>query len=83
MIFEFFKLLFIVFYFYIIAPKKKNEISSGSATIVRSKGQKGTAKPSSLNIEKELADDEVDDIVANVLSASIVGEISSSNWKER
>ncbi|XP_074041153.1 protein mini spindles-like isoform X1 [Leptinotarsa decemlineata] len=66
-----------------VATKKKTEISSGSATVVRSKGPKGLAKSASQNIEKELTDEEVDEIVAGMLSAEIVGDISNSNWKTR
>lgn len=69
--------------FWIAVPKKKTEISSGSATIVRSKGPKGLIKSSSQNIEKELSDEEVDDIISGTLSSTIIGEISSANWKER
>lgn len=69
---------------FIVAPaKKKTEISSGSATVVRNKGPKGLAKSASQNIEKELSEEEVDEIIAGILSASIVGEISSANWKDR
>ncbi|CAH1174022.1 unnamed protein product [Phaedon cochleariae] len=65
------------------AKKKSAEISSGTATVVRSKGTKGLSKSPSQNIEKELVDEEVDEIIAGILSAEIVGEISSANWKTR
>ncbi|XP_056629748.1 protein mini spindles isoform X2 [Diorhabda sublineata] len=63
--------------------KKKAEISSGTATVVRSKGPKTLSKSSSQNIEKELADEEVDSIVSDVISASIITDIASANWKLR
>lgn len=63
--------------------KKKAEISSGTATVVRSKGPKAISKSSSQNIEKELADEEVEGIVSDVISASIVTDITSTNWKLR
>ncbi|KAG5893374.1 hypothetical protein JTB14_000138 [Gonioctena quinquepunctata] len=63
--------------------KKKADISSGSATVVRSKGPKGLAKSASQNIEKELSDEEVDEIIAGMLSAEVVGDISGTNWKSR
>lgn len=72
----------------IIAPakapaKKKPEISSGSATVVRSKGGKAGAKAATQNIEKELSDEDVDEIISGMLNANIVGEIASANWKSR
>lgn len=63
--------------------KKRPEISSGSATVVRSKGSKALAKSISQNIEKELCDEEVDEIISGVLSGSIIGDIADANWKTR
>ncbi|KAJ8966867.1 hypothetical protein NQ314_003261 [Rhamnusium bicolor] len=65
------------------AVKKKSEISSGSATVVRSKGGKMATKSSISNIEKELSDEEVDEIISGMLDASIIGDIASANWKSR
>ncbi|KAJ8937293.1 hypothetical protein NQ318_020343 [Aromia moschata] len=65
------------------APKKTAEISSGSATVVRSKGAKSSAKAALPSIEKELGDEEVDEIIAGMLDPSIIGEIASANWKSR
>lgn len=63
--------------------KRKPEISSGSATVVRSRGGKAGAKTTAHNIEKELSDDEVEEIISGMLNASIAGEIASANWKSR
>lgn len=56
---------------------------SGSATVVRSKGAKGVTKSASQNIEKELSEEEVDEIISGVLNATIIGDITSANWKNR
>ncbi|VEN43701.1 unnamed protein product, partial [Callosobruchus maculatus] len=64
-------------------PKKKNIISSGSATVVRSKGTKSIQKSPSQNIEKELSDEEVDEIISGLLEASVIEDLASINWKTR
>lgn len=71
------------FRFKIVTVKKKPEISSGTATVVRSKSSKGIAKSASQNIEKELADDEVEEIISGVLSPNIPEDIVNTNWKTR
>lgn len=50
---------------------------------MRSKGTKTNVKTAAQNIEKELSDEEVDEIISGVLSVNIIGDISSSNWKDR
>ncbi|CAH0561278.1 unnamed protein product [Brassicogethes aeneus] len=66
------------------AAKKKPDISSGSATVVRSKGAKSAPKAAPKPAaERHLSDEEVDEIVSDVLSANNIGEMSDSNWKTR
>nr|CAI5824164.1 unnamed protein product [Callosobruchus analis] len=64
-------------------PKKKNVITSGSATVVRSKGTKPIQKSPSQSIEKELSEEEVDDIISGLLEASVIEDIANINWKTR
>lgn len=55
-------------------------ISSGTATIVKSRSTKTVVeKPR----EKELSDEEVDEIVAGILKPEIVSGLCDSNWKNR
>ncbi|XP_045478875.1 protein mini spindles isoform X2 [Harmonia axyridis] len=64
--------------------KKKPQISSGSATIVKSKGAKGlSSKINNKPIERELSDEEVDSLIADKISANIISDIASANWKSR
>ncbi|XP_072383442.1 protein mini spindles [Diabrotica undecimpunctata] len=66
-----------------VTAKKKPEISSGTATVVRSKGPKGLSKSASQNVERELGDEEAEGIVSDVISANVVSDIGSTNWKAR
>ncbi|RZC32556.1 cytoskeleton-associated protein 5 [Asbolus verrucosus] len=61
-------------------PKKKTE-AINSGTVVRSKGKNAT-KTVKIT-EKELSDVEVDEMLSNIVSASVLEEISDSNWKVR
>lgn len=55
-------------------------ISSGTATIVKSRSAKAVVeKPR----EKELSDEEVDEIVSGTLKSDIISGLSDSNWKTR
>ncbi|KAJ8911338.1 hypothetical protein NQ315_014182, partial [Exocentrus adspersus] len=62
---------------------KKPEIFSGSATVVRSKGVKSNSKFILPTVEKELSDEEVDEIISGILSTEIIGDIANANWKSR
>ncbi|CAH1965388.1 unnamed protein product [Acanthoscelides obtectus] len=64
-------------------PKRKTVISSGSATVVRSKGTKPIQKSPSQSIEKELSDEEIDEIISGLLEASVIEDLASINWKTR
>ncbi|XP_030764641.1 protein mini spindles isoform X1 [Sitophilus oryzae] len=68
-----------------VAKKKPaaSALSSGSATVVRSKGSKSATKTSMKTVEKELDDGEVDSIVEALLSHSTISELTSPTWKTR
>ncbi|XP_050293470.1 protein mini spindles isoform X2 [Anthonomus grandis grandis] len=66
------------------AAKKKpsaSNVSSGSATVVRSKG-KASAKAAP-KIEKELEDGEVEAIIEDLFPGNTVTELSNTVWKTR
>ncbi|XP_017785300.1 PREDICTED: cytoskeleton-associated protein 5 [Nicrophorus vespilloides] len=67
------------------AAKKKpsGEISSGTATIVKSKGGKASNRAPSKPVEREMSDEEVAEIVADILSAEITSGLTDANWKNR
>nr|XP_022903340.1 protein mini spindles [Onthophagus taurus] len=67
------------------STKKKPEISSGTATIVKSKGNKTTkaAPAKKPPVERELSDEEVDGIVNDILPSEIIVGLTDSNWKTR
>ncbi|ERL90159.1 hypothetical protein D910_07513, partial [Dendroctonus ponderosae] len=58
-------------------------ISSGSATVVRSKGAKSASVKPVLKIEKELEDGEVESIIADILAENVIMELSNPMWKTR
>ncbi|XP_063930783.1 protein mini spindles isoform X2 [Zophobas morio] len=60
------------------APKKKAG-TVNSATVVRPKGKNAPKKPT----EKELSDEEVDEILANIIPTNVVSEMSDVNYKTR
>ncbi|KAH1013187.1 hypothetical protein HUJ05_012209 [Dendroctonus ponderosae] len=68
-------------------PAKKKPsattISSGSATVVRSKGAKSASVKPVLKIEKELEDGEVESIIADILAENVIMELSNPMWKTR
>ncbi|CAG9764905.1 unnamed protein product [Ceutorhynchus assimilis] len=68
------------------AVKKKtpsaSTVSSGSATVVRSKGGKASTKAAP-KVEKELDDLEVEGIIENLLPGNTVLELSNPVWKTR
>jgi cytoskeleton-associated protein 5 len=61
------------------AKKKPGGINS--ATVVRPKSK--NASKAVKNTERELGEEEVDELLGNVVSASILGEISDSSYKTR
>lgn len=68
------------------APKKKptaSNVSSGSATIVRSKGNKVASKAAPKAVEKDLEEGEVDALIQDLLPSNVVLELSSPIWKTR
>ncbi|XP_076268302.1 protein mini spindles-like isoform X2 [Rhynchophorus ferrugineus] len=65
------------------AKKKTAAVSSGSATVVRSKSGKAGSKTPQKTIEKELEDGEVDSIMEDLLLSNTVSELSSPIWKTR
>lgn len=63
-------------------PKAKAKITSGTATVVKSKGNKvgkSVAKPK----EKELSDDEAMELVADLINTDLLAGLSDTNWKTR
>lgn len=66
------------------AAAEKKVISSGSATIVKSKGNKVlTKKQPTKPTEKELSEEEVDEIVNELFNSNTITELISANWKLR
>lgn len=64
-------------------PSKKKTESINTATVVRPKKQ-GLAKSSSAKtIERELGDEEVEELIASIINTSTYGELSDPNWKTR
>ncbi|XP_066151261.1 protein mini spindles [Euwallacea fornicatus] len=68
----------------VTANKKPSAgVSSGSATVVRSKGT-GKVPPKALpKIEKELDDLEVENVIGELLPANVVSDLVNSVWKTR
>lgn len=68
-------------------PKAKAESSSGGAGGKAVKGGKKKAgkkeAPDEMKSEPLLTEEEVDDMATSLLSASILPQLASSNWKER
>ncbi|KAK9876516.1 hypothetical protein WA026_013890 [Henosepilachna vigintioctopunctata] len=63
--------------------KKKPQILSGTATIVKSKGTKGSSAKIAKAIESELSDEAVDAAIADRFTVNIAADISNANWKTR
>ncbi|XP_065159394.1 protein mini spindles isoform X2 [Atheta coriaria] len=64
-----------------VKKRPKTEISSGTATIVKSKGK--VVKVPTKVIEKELSDEEVAESVGELLPADVVNGLADPNWKNR
>lgn len=65
---------------FIANRKKPTEVSSGSATIVKSKGPKSQKQKA---VERELNEQEAMEIVIDILSSEIINGLVDSNWKNR
>lgn len=67
------------------AAKKKPSagVTSGSATVVRSKGTSKAVPKAVPKIEKELEDGEVEAIIQDLLPGNVVLELSNPVWKTR
>lgn len=67
-----------------IGAAKKKSTAPATTGIVKSKSGKSlNAKQIAKPVERELSDEEVDEIVGSILSATIVNDLSNANWKTR
>lgn len=68
-----------------VSAKKKPSagVTSGSATVVRSKGANKSVPKAAPKIEKELDDAEVEAIIQDLLPGNVVVELSNPVWKTR
>ncbi|KAF5285627.1 hypothetical protein FQR65_LT13108 [Abscondita terminalis] len=62
------------------ATKKKAPISSGSATIVKCKSNKGIIEKVK---EREISEEEAVELVSDILKMETINALSDSNWKNR
>lgn len=70
---------YISFMIHHLATKKKAVISSGSATIVKSKGKSKPNVPS----ERQISDEEAMEVIEQIVNPQMLTSLDDTNWKNR